>query len=200
MSPSANSESAPVAKQIRFSDLVRKCGRPETVTLWTEPQDNPLFMKAVPANRVLTLMLKPHGGHPDFGEIAFHQHANALYLVFPKSLPEEGGARVVGIRYDLIAEQTNHQPVAKALKPEGRPKASRLSVPFPSKTGPQEKPKPVPRREFNVTIFRTASMQEEVTVVASNIHDAEAAALGAVKQRKFRLGNIQDVIKAIAEI
>lgn len=87
-------KSAPVAKQIRFSELVKQCGRPETVTLWTKPEDNPPFMKAVRENRVVTLLLKRHGNHPDFGEIAFHQRPNALYLVFANSLPEESGARV----------------------------------------------------------------------------------------------------------
>jgi hypothetical protein len=83
-------------------------------------------MKAVRENRVLTLSLKRHGNHPDYGEIAFHQRPNALYLVFAHSLPEESGARVVGIKYELIAEQTTNEPVAKAPKPKQRAKAGNI--------------------------------------------------------------------------
>jgi hypothetical protein len=200
MRKAAQPKSAPVAKQIRFSELVKQCGRPETVTLWTKPKDNPPFMKAVRENRVLTLLLKPHGNHPDFGEIAFHQRPNALYLVFENSLPEENGARVVGIKYDLIAEQKTNGPVAKAPEPKKGPKARRVTAPVVPLIGRKEKPKPPPGKRFDVTILRTASVEEKVTVLALNICDAEAAALQAVNRRKFRAGNIHDDIKAISEI
>lgn len=193
-------KSAPVAKQIRFSELVKQCGRPETVTLWTKPEDNPPFMKAVRENRVVTLLLKRHGNHPDFGEIAFHQRPNALYLVFANSLPEESGARVVGIKYDLLAEPTTNEPVAKAPKPKKRPKARRVTAPVMPMMGQKEKPKPIPRKRFNATILRTATVEEKVTVLALNIRDAEAAALQAVNKRKFRAGNIHDDIKTISGI
>jgi|NGEPerStandDraft_6_1074524.scaffolds.fasta_scaffold108202_1 hypothetical protein len=200
MRKAAQPKSAPVAKQIRFSELVKKCGRPETVTLWTTPEDNPPFMKAVRENRVLTLLLKPHGNHPDVGEIAFHQRPNALYLVFARSLPEESGARVVGIKYDLLAEQRTNGPVAKAPKPKKRPKAPNVTAPVVPLIALKEKPKPIPPKRFNVTILRTASVEEKVTVIALNIRDAETGALQAVKKRKFRAGNIDEHIKAISEI
>jgi hypothetical protein len=157
-------------------------------------------MKAVRENRVLTLVLKPHGNHPDFGEIAFHQRANALYLVFAKPLPKEGGARVVGIKYGLIADQTTNEPVVLALKPKKRPKTCEVAARIVPKLVQHEKPKPVPRKKFAVTIRRTASVEEKVTVIALNIHDAEAGALQALNKIKFKPGKIQDHIKAIAKI
>lgn len=199
MLKTAQPESAPVAKQIRFSELVKKCGRPETVTLWTKPEANPPFMKAVRENRVLTLVLKPHGNHPDFGEIAFHQRPSALYLVFAKSLPKEPGARVVGIKYDLIEERTLNVPV-KAPQTKKQPEPRKVTAPVVPKAVLKEKPKPIPRKKFTVTILRTASVEEKVTVVALNIHDAEAGALQIVNKIKFKPGKIQDEIKAIVAI
>lgn len=200
MTKAAQPKSAPAAKQIRFSELVKKCGRPETVTLWTKPEDNPPFQKAVRENRVLTLVLKPPGHHPDFGEIAFHQRPNALYLVFAKPLPQATGARVVGVKYDLIEEQTIQQSVAKAPEPKKHPKARKVTVPVVPRISQKDKPKPIPRKKFSVTILRTASVEEKVSVVAWNSHDAEAGALHAVNKRRFKPGKIQDNIKAISEI
>lgn len=199
MSKAAKPESAPVAKKIRFSELVKKSGRPETVTLWTKPEDNPPFMKAVRENRVLTLVLKPNGNHPDYGEIAFHQGPNALYLVFAKSLPKVSGARVVGIKYDLFAEQTTNETASKAPKPGKRPKATKVTAPVVPKIVHKEKPKPIPPKHFNVTILRTASVEETLTVIALNIQNAEAGALQAVLKRKFNPSKIQDDVKSIAE-
>jgi hypothetical protein len=186
-------------KQIRFSELVKKCGKPETVTLWTKPENNPPFIKAVRQNRVLTLVLKPHGNHPDFGEISFHQKPNALYLVFPRSLPKSVGARVIGIKYDLIEERASVS-ATKTARLANQVKPVKKAAPIILKEIPKEKPKPVPLKKFSVTVLRTASVEEKVTVPAFNIHDAEAGALQVVNKLKFKPRDIQDDIKAISEI
>lgn len=48
-----------MGKEVRFAQLVAASGRPQTLTLWTDPKKNPQFMKAVKENRVVTIVQKP---------------------------------------------------------------------------------------------------------------------------------------------
>jgi hypothetical protein len=94
--------------------VVKAAGQPHVVTLWTRPEDDRDFMAAVRANRVLTVRQETTGTHKDHGEVGFLREAQAsnLYLVFPKSLKDFEGKRVVGIKYDLLAEPEPRGPVA----------------------------------------------------------------------------------------
>jgi hypothetical protein len=192
-----------MSKAIRFSELVKRSGKPETVTLWTKPKDNPQLMKAVRQNRVLTLIQKSTGTTADFGEIGFHQKPSALYLVFPKALPKSPDSRIIGVKYDLIEERPAKEPVGKTSAPKKEAKSHKI---LPSvaltrpKAVPKEKPKPIPPRKFEVTIQRIASVEVKTIVQALNLHEAEARALEAVDKRKFKPANVKDEIKAIAEI
>lgn len=89
-------------KTIRFGDLVRGLGRPDVVTLWTKPGANRVLTEAVKKNRVLTVMQEP--GKRDRGMIGFELKPGALFMVFPRALPREKNARLVGINYQLVAE------------------------------------------------------------------------------------------------
>jgi hypothetical protein len=101
----ANSRLRHGHKRLRFGDLVRNSGRPEVVTLWTKPEKNRALTDAVKKNRVLTVTQEP--GKRDRGMIGFQLKPGALFLVFPRPLPREQNARVVGINYQLV-----EQPVA----------------------------------------------------------------------------------------
>src|SRR4249919_16044 len=98
-------------KTIRFGDLVRASGRPQTITLWTAPEKNKSFSKAVRENKVLTIHPDPGGHRKEYGQIGFHQQHGAIYMVFPKPLPKEN-SRIVGINYQLAVE-----PVPKDILP-----------------------------------------------------------------------------------
>jgi hypothetical protein len=89
-------------KRIRFGDLVRNSGRPQVVTLWTKPEENRVLTDAVKKNRVLTVMQEPR--KRDYGMIGFEPKPGALFLIFPRPLPRERTARVVGINYQLVEE------------------------------------------------------------------------------------------------
>ena len=72
-------------KECRFNELVKESGHPEVVTLWTKPQQDPGFMRAVRENRVLTVVhQRPK---KDYGLIGFQLQPLAAYLVFPRPLP-----------------------------------------------------------------------------------------------------------------
>ena len=92
-----------MGKTRRFGDLVRESGRPEVVTLWTEPKKDRAFSKAIRENRVLTVESDPTSKRKDFGRIGFHQVHGGIYLVFPKALPKTE-SRIVGINYELAED------------------------------------------------------------------------------------------------
>jgi hypothetical protein len=128
---------APAGKAVRFSIVVQACGRPEIVYLWTEPEANDDFMKAVHENRVMTLAQSSVGTRRDYGVIGFFQGENAAYLVFPKPLIAFHEKRVVGVNYDLIkipgpvgpAVQAGAHDKSRARKPGQDPaKAKKFRV------------------------------------------------------------------------
>src|SRR5947208_569040 len=111
-------------KTIRFGDLVRNYGRPEPVTLWTDPKHDPRISRAIRENRVLTVHQEPTSKKKDFGKIGFHKIPFAAYFVFPKPLKEDKTARVVGINYQLAEEaEPIGKPVREITKGQGGRKA-----------------------------------------------------------------------------
>jgi hypothetical protein len=105
-----------MTKEIRFAQLVKASGKPQTATLWSKPKKHSPFMEAVKQNRVLTV-IQPHKSAKDFGLIGFHEQPLASYFVFPKKLPSNSDARVVGIKYDLLNEPQREQSAPAKAKP-----------------------------------------------------------------------------------
>jgi hypothetical protein len=86
-------------KRMRFRELVRACGKPQAITLWTKPEKNPVLTKAIKQRRVLTVIQEP--GKRNYGILGFELRPGALHLAFPKPLPR-GEARLVGIDLGLV--------------------------------------------------------------------------------------------------
>lgn len=175
------------SKIIRFSELVKRSGKPESVTLWTKPRANPSFMKAVRENRVLTIVQQTTGTKKERGQIGFHEQHAAIYLVFPKPLPKAAGDyEVIGIHYELLAD-------AEAEQPGGKQAGKRSE-----KSKPQPPPKPE-TTEFKVTILRTATSHIDVIVTAEDRGSAGREALEKVKRMKFKPDEIRDEVKSMVE-
>ncbi len=58
---------------LRFSELVKRFGKPEIKSLWTAPKDDAAFMRAVKQRRILTLSQESVSKHKDSGETGFHR-------------------------------------------------------------------------------------------------------------------------------
>ncbi len=86
-------------KSARFTDVVEKCGRPETHTLWRKPPEDVELQKLIAKNRIMTIR---RGAGADFGEVGFFKANSTIYLCFPKSLKSFAGQRVIGIKWDLL--------------------------------------------------------------------------------------------------
>jgi hypothetical protein len=127
-------------KTVRFTRVVERSGRPHVHTLWVAPDKDPEFKRARETNRVMTLEQSPGGGKADFGLIGFDEKhaAGGQFLIFPKSLKRFEGARVIGVKFDLIeqpelkpAKATKHAAPtrAKSSRRTAKPKPLRLVLP-----------------------------------------------------------------------
>jgi hypothetical protein len=164
-----------MGKECRFNELVRNSGHPEVVTLWTKPQQDPVFMRAVKENRVLTVIHQRLGSKKDYGLIGFQLQGQAAYLVFPKPLPALTDARVIGIHYELLAERKST---------ERSPRVVRSKAPL--------KRKPEKRLvSFEVLVRRTAVIETTVSVLARHKNEAREKAAETTRREPF------DVSRAI---
>ena len=83
----------------RFSDVVGKCGEPETYTVWGKSPNDAQLKRLVAQNRLMTIR---RGAGADFGEVGFHEAKSTIYLRFPKSLKRFAGQRIIGIKWDMV--------------------------------------------------------------------------------------------------
>lgn len=160
---------------IRFSDLVKAAGKPEAKSLWIDPRQDRQFMQAVKQRRVMTVVQKPGSSKKDFGEVGFHQQPHASYFVFPRPIPAGTNSKVVGIKYDLIAEPTVKDPVSeRELRPvkKSRP------------PGPTRRHKPV-QKIFNVLLRREAVIETSITVTARTESAAKKKAIELARTQLF---------------
>jgi hypothetical protein len=147
-------------KSVRFTNIVERCGRPRAHTLWLSPDKDPELQRAITANRVMTVQLSATSGKTDQGVVGFEASPGAQILIFPKSLKSFEGARIVGIKFELVEQpkmELARTPAAKVAhtKPkERKPAAVKHAAaekkdtdavekqPAPEPTPPQTEPAP----------------------------------------------------------
>jgi hypothetical protein len=105
---------------VRFAQVVKECGR-EPVTLWRDPKKVPEFQAALRGHRVMTVVQATVGTRKDFGLVGFHRLEHASRWVFPKALGKFEGNRIIGIKYDLLACSSPHDPVKAGARPAPNP-------------------------------------------------------------------------------
>jgi hypothetical protein len=195
-----------MAKHFRFSELIKQSGRPETMTLWSKPANNPGLQQAIRQNRILTIIQKPTSKGKDFALVGFHEEKFASYLIFPKRLPKmDADAVVIGIRYDLIENKgpalgLETRPRRNGHDANGKPsvqtvRRSTQERPTVALTKPEKLAAETKR--FRVVVSRTATIRDEIIVNASTISQAETLAREQAKQLKFAPGKVEIEIEAI---
>ncbi|HWI57886.1 MAG TPA: hypothetical protein VNZ22_11715, partial [Bacillota bacterium] len=122
-------------------------------------------------DRVLTVIQEPTRKQKDFGLIGFREMPHASYLVFPRSLPQDGDSRVIGINYDLVAEPR----VAHPIRPEDL------------KARPAPPPLRSVEKTFWVRVRRTATLETQVVVQAPNWKSAQQRAVESLKNQPFEV-------------
>lgn len=104
-------------KTVRFSKVVEKCGKPEVYLLMTET--DPDFQKALHADRIMSLSDDSHGAGTEYGTIGYDKKRKGQLLMFHKTVKAFKELKVVGIKYDLFAEDEPSEPTPKK-KAKGR--------------------------------------------------------------------------------
>src|SRR5215469_9352457 len=87
-------------KTKRLAEVVAVVGKPEPYTLWQTPSQDRHLQSQIKNHRVMTILRSEVG--TEFGIAGFKEQKTARYLVFPKSLREFAGNRIVGINWDLV--------------------------------------------------------------------------------------------------
>ena len=179
------------AKQVRFAKIVETGGKPEAYLPFSDPEKDPAFMRAAKEGRVVTIKQEPTAKHKDFGIVGFVKEKFATYLIFPRSLKDFDGQRVIGIDYGVLQSadvriggkvpaipkrSEPKKPKAKPVKAEPEPK------PAPAKPVPKpKKEKPEPKR-FVAEVVVTTIDRRQVEVSAWNATEAKAKALRQVEE------------------
>ena len=172
---------------VRFAQVVKECGRPEPITLWTDPKKDRNFQAAARDNRVMTVVQETVGTRKDFGVVGFYQAEHASYLAFPKSLDRFKGKRVIGIKYDLLNVPKSEDPVkptaepAKKAAPSHVVKAIKQATKKPPTERKTEATKPKLHR-FRVTIRSTATVDVERELEAKTAKQARQMAVEMADQ------------------
>ena len=91
-------------KTVRFTEIVERSGRPHVHTLWVAPEKDPALARARKTHRVMTI--EQGRGKTDTARVGYDpdRDQTSQILIFPKSLRAFEGARVVGIKFDLIEQ------------------------------------------------------------------------------------------------
>jgi hypothetical protein len=139
---------AAARKTVRFTQVVERSGQPQPHTLWLPPEKDPALKRAIAADRVMTIEAAAGGGKTDVGVVGFDRaHAgNGQFLIFPKSLKRFAGARVVGIKFDLVEQPKLAAPATlKAFARTPGPGRKKHQGPEPTPVHePEEEPEEPP--------------------------------------------------------
>ena len=164
-------------KTVRFSQIIAKCGKPETHLVLVDPKKDRTLQAAIKAHRVMTVKQQTTGTKAERGEVGFDPGPSRQFLIFPKSLQKFAGKSVVGINYDLFIEPTTRRkpqvqkqhakPVKKASKPEKKQQAKKTTQEKPAKA----KIIPFKRDEEEVT----EDENPEVAALKSQVRRAMSA-------------------------
>ena len=87
-------------KTTRFTELVEKCGKPQTYMLWQTPAKDRHLQSVLKQTRVATILRSDAG--TEFGCVGLIERPQAIYLEFPKSLKRFADQRIVGIKWELV--------------------------------------------------------------------------------------------------
>ena len=178
-------------KQVRFGKIVEAGGKPEAYLAFSDPDKDPSFMRAAKESRVVTIKQEPTSKRKDFGIVGYVKEKYATYLIFPKSLQEFSGQRVIGIDYSILQSadvRVGGKVPAPRKKPEAKKEKTRSAAILkpelakrPPKPEPKpEKTKPQPKR-FTVEIQITTVDRKEVEVTAWNQAEAKANAVREIQ-------------------
>jgi hypothetical protein len=176
-------------KTVRLDVLLKNAGRPVQVTLWTKPEDDRDFMRAVKDKRVVTVIQHNVGTKKDYGLVGFHPQERATYLIFPKPLGMPDETKVVGIKYDQLATAEPKGAIYTPPKLKPMPKQAKPTMhaePEPPEQPRKAEAKPEPPSPEPPKLFKFQSRVELKATQTAVIEVEAASATKAAKLLKER--------------
>ena len=107
-------------KTARFTQVVAAAGEPKVHLLLMDPKQDREIQSALKANRILTIHQQNVGTKKDVGTVGYEQDGPVQVLVFPKSLKQFSGAKIVGINYALLEKEIRTPEPRSRRSPKGR--------------------------------------------------------------------------------
>ena len=126
----------------RFAELVKGLGTPEPYTLWVDPMEDREFQTALRQKRVLTVRQGEKGSKRDYSLVGYHPEGGGRYLLFPKSLQEYEGRKIIGIKYGLVTVPKLREGPAPSPRAAISHHREGRGAPVPRST---TRPEPAPR-------------------------------------------------------
>lgn len=105
---------------MRFDKLVEAAGRPESHLVLVNPENDIALRRALKANRVVTIHQPTVGTRTHHGAVGFDPGPCRQFLIFPRGVGRFKARRIVGIKYELLAD-ADSQVRKKRAKPEPNP-------------------------------------------------------------------------------
>jgi hypothetical protein len=193
-------------KSVRFDSVVEEAGQPVQVTLWTKPEEDRDFMRAVKEKRVVTVVQHNVGTKKDYGLVGFYAQERATYLLFPKRIDQADETKVVGIKYEWLAtaepkggiyrppkprapgiplrEKAKLQALAKLERPQSPPPKAKVSEP---KTEPAKPEPPPPPKLFKFQSKVELKATQTATIEVEATSAKEAAKLLKARAKELRI-------------
>lgn len=91
-------------KTVRFSQVVKKAGKPSVHLQLVDASEDRELKQAAKLNRVMTINQSTVGHATDYGTVGLDPKLKGQVLIFPKSLSTFADRRVVGIKYEMLKE------------------------------------------------------------------------------------------------
>lgn len=169
-------------KKTRFAKIVETSGKPQPYTLWTAPEKDAVFRKALKDDRVMTILHEPTAARKETAVVGFVEKPSALFLVFPRSVEAFRDQQIVGLKYNLLA----------APPPRGKPVKSSRKPSTPARPKPE---KPLP--SFRVVLRATSTIELEQQLQTPSATDARRLALNNFDPKAVDFGSGRITTKVV---
>lgn len=168
-------------KKTRFAKIVESSGKPQPYTLWTAPEKDSLFRKALKEDRIMTILHEPAGTRKETAVVGFVEKPNALFLLFPRSVEAFRDQQIIGVKYNLLAAPPLGKPVKSSRKPS-----------TPARPKP-EKPPP----SFRVVLRASSTIESEQQLQAPSATRARRLALNNFDPKAVDFGSGRITTKVV---
>ncbi len=162
-------------KTVRFAKVVQKAGKPEVYLLWAAPGKDPEFKKALKAERIMTV--HQEHGQADYGTVGYKKGSNEQLLVFPKPLKGFEEKRIVGVKYEMVAEK--EIPKSQRVKPVTPPKRAKHKLHEPVAENEKE-----PEAEEEARIEKRRPSKAEGSQISAGVRKQIKKAMRFLKSGK----------------